>query len=259
MLIDMKFFKLFLGLLMLSLFSSCHDCDDSSNPDCSNYNPCNGVEITNADFGFFHKSIGADLWFEIGDDTIWSSIHDEVPLVYFKAKNKADSLVWKIGHDSREFRDSVFFLDFSGFEGTYNVQLIAFKQPSADCYPNDDGVDTVNQTFVIKKVKTAHDMPIHDFYYQGVVLDHPNDTITVDLASNSGWISGLPIPCVLGLELPYFSKGRYLQYDPEANWNPDCHFKFFGREEDDHQTLTIDFSYDEGGKRIERRFVGLKQ
>lgn len=260
----MKYLKILTIILVFVSFlgnQGCRDCEDPTNPDCSNYDPCYGVFETNADFGFFQKDFGGshkEYWFDITDDTMFTSTGWGDPKIYFRAKySEMDSFHWQVGADPRVFTDSVFFLYLGGNIGTIETKLITYHTPNTTCFPNDIGTDTVIRNLNIVYVDSTHDIPLCNCRYHGIVDGNTDDSITVDLNKFSDEIAGLPIPC--DSVLPYVRSSWEILYDPNQ-YSPTCKPNFHGKVLPDRKTLVLDLSYEnEQGRRVEKRFVGVKE
>ncbi len=125
-------------IFSISILGGCKDkCHDSSNPDCDNYDPCQGKTQTNATF-IIEENIGG-LWVE-GD-----TISGDLP-VRFTATADADSFIWTLGAETI-YTKSFIRTDFP--RGQYiNINLIVVnKNPALNCFPKDNGRDTFDRTF----------------------------------------------------------------------------------------------------------------
>lgn len=144
------------------LTSCCKDkCQDPTNPECSNYDPCFENSFS-ADFQMYQEfdykassELIANWWLK---DTIYRSEFldgDIVPYYYydryvFIAKNsKAKSYQWKIGADPRQRTESSFSIGFSGNEGTLTVSLIVEFDPNDPCNKLKKKFDTVSKQFTV--------------------------------------------------------------------------------------------------------------
>lgn len=150
------------------------DCDDPTDPKCSNYDPCYEVTEVKANFNFY-EGIGDTL---IQSDTVLNLF------VVFKAEGEYDKVKWKIGDDAREFTEEQFSLAFRD-TGTYKVTLMVERTPNKSCFPNDDGLDTLVKYFTrVKGLGDNHPI-IGD--YHGYLESNPEDTFTVNVKYELEW------------------------------------------------------------------------
>lgn len=199
-----------LGLLLLvALFEAgCKketDCDDPTNMDCSNYDPCYGqTAFTEADFkvqevlgyGYSDLPYSDSVDFHVFDteDTVCRG-----NFVRFSALMEADRYEWRIGSDPRVFTGSSFQLTFfsntddsSFMPTTLMVELKGFREVAQSCFPADTVV-TVARPFTI--------MPRHQSRvpgtFRGVSSQQPDSTIEVDIfpAHGTYFFDNIPVGC----------------------------------------------------------------
>ena len=252
----MKIIKYFFGLLLfVSIFgcNGCRDCDDPTNIDCSNYDPCFGEFEANAEFGVFRRRVGTDttFWFDDPtDDTIYSTISD--PLVFFISKNNADSVKWKIGLDPTVYTDSLFNVTFPTDAGLINVTHIAYHKSKEGCFVENDGIDTVKHSVYFKKIASIQEHPLC-CDYRGVLVDNPTDTFIVKIF-DPAVPGGIVLPDV-GAYYIEPSSTTFVGDIKTFKHSP----KLVGKLQPDRKTLIIDYSYLKGGSRVKKRFVGVKE
>ena len=165
----MKTFAFFCLFLTFTVFIQ--NCKDEPLPD-----PCKGVTPVSADFSFYELVVSYDHdWMPdifIETDTVYST-----SLVEFRPKNKNyDYYEWHIGAEvlkSKSVRRSDFPQDRQ-----INITLIVKSKPNKDCYPEDDGIDTITKTF-FSLGTVAHDPKIGKWY--GYYNDNRADTGTVEI------------------------------------------------------------------------------
>ncbi|MFZ5971553.1 MAG: hypothetical protein ACOYXA_08160 [Bacteroidota bacterium] len=97
--------------------------------------------------------------------------------VVFKADSDYVSYEWKIGDDPRTFDTKEVTLRFMQPETTVPIRLIAKWAPDKQCFPEDDGVDTVYRylTVVDKKLN-----PIFG-KYRGALVSNPQNVYTIEI------------------------------------------------------------------------------
>lgn len=143
---------------MLGLVSGCckDECQDPSNPECANYDPCYGKQETSADF--YTEIKRGNRWFdvEIGetDGELWR----------FRAKDStADEYLWEVGAD--KFTTKSFTL--SGFPLLQSIPIkltVKRYKRNTTCYPNDKGEATLT-----KNIYTDYTLPYQFNYITGQV------------------------------------------------------------------------------------------
>jgi hypothetical protein len=135
----------FLAVVIL-ISSSCDNCEDPTNPECDNYDPCIGMELQKADFAIGKRySDGIELFFE--SDTVLYGF------VYFKSNiEDAVSYKWTVGTDARTWDTKDIALNFKQDDSLtlrnspVPVTLVVERMPNNyGCFPGDDGIDTVTK------------------------------------------------------------------------------------------------------------------
>ena len=141
-------------LLLLAACKPCTDptnpecenyCDDPSSPECFNYDPCLDKASVSAAFEI------AEVVGYVNYDTIIYVPTDtslEKNFVRFRAEQEADSYEWRIGSDTRVFTTREVSLFFQG-PTQLSITLILKRSPATECFPDDDGVDTVSRRLVV--------------------------------------------------------------------------------------------------------------
>jgi hypothetical protein len=189
----------FVSILLVLVFDNCKKKSDP-------ISPCKGLVSTNADF-VIEQQVG-DRWFV--SDTV---ISGQFSYVRFTAKYDADSYVWKIG--SETITTKTFTKTWLPENTTIPVTLIIKKKPDTNCFPDDDGIDTVVRllkiwplTYGSNPASTPDDtsaspyLPVYGTYY-GESTFEPGikkfvtiiDTVWTDEANRPkrvGLIRGIP-------------------------------------------------------------------
>jgi hypothetical protein len=127
---------------------ACKRCNDPSNPDCKNYDPCYGKTAASADFDIFERNRwkGGANWIEVKSDTI---IYGAFGV--FRAKQNPDNDIeynWKIGFMEQEFTEPEVRLIFGNevFGQTLPIRLITTKKQDQTCITNPKELrDTVTK------------------------------------------------------------------------------------------------------------------
>ncbi|MDX2284340.1 MAG: hypothetical protein NW241_09265 [Bacteroidia bacterium] len=143
------------ALLLLAACKPCDDpanpecpnyCVDETNPKCPNYDPCWDQLEVSAAF-VMEEEVGSfayvDTLYYLATDTALEGNH-----VWFRALQEAERYEWKIGTDSRIFNKREFALFFRD-PAEVQVTLAVQRTPNTQCYPGDNGLDTVRRRLVI--------------------------------------------------------------------------------------------------------------
>ena len=183
----------------------CKQCEDPTNPECSNYDPCLGVAKTSADFKIEERT--GSYWVET--DTV-----ERYSRVRFTALQEADSYRWLIGAD--EFNEKSFTLSNFPYNSWIGVTLILKRTPNKACHPNDNGIDTVYRRFYVWpegyyldpslfRFLVKNPYPIYGTYY-GALKSSPNNRFEVTLKDSNAVIPIVsPDPVAMGVMagIPY--------------------------------------------------------
>lgn len=138
---------LIISLGMAVSLGSCkkEKCHDPSNPDCDNYDPCYGQVPVETEIELSQRvaltGIYEDLYLEADNIFPQTRIKFHCPL-------NGAKYTWTLGAETittQTFERTFFTAPF----GDYTVMLVVEKQPNKQCYPNDDGVDTIIKKFKI--------------------------------------------------------------------------------------------------------------
>ena len=210
----------------------CLQCDDPTNPDCINYDPCNGKNRVTADFYIYenHEGLDPDSGWEYYDtDTL---LGQSVLLVAKETKDKNGKDVhytWILGGETISGTNvkSITRYAFPSNE-KIPVTLIVNKEPHLDCYPDDDGRDTVTRYMVFPHISGI--TPKWQGEYIGYNTDKPNQQLHIALYSRDTTtgstsrfprLSGLPNTSCQWQLLDLSTFG-YEQLQIKANGNFDC-------------------------------------
>ena len=143
---------------------------------------CDCMGEVSADFGIGYRGYITDSFYELDTLHIYKAYQPNGSYNYidekitFEAKDLNHlSYKWKIG--AGDYDGPSLDLDFSVPVGTAQAQLIVNGPPRTECFPNDDGVDTVFKTFYVASLPEA---PIVGEYY-GHLLSDPNEKFTVTI------------------------------------------------------------------------------
>ena len=149
-------------------------CDDPSNPECPNYDPCFGENPVTAEFRMFDEIFTAgpeaNTWYE--DDVIWDG------RIKFQAVEKNAYYKWYLGDQVVEgYGDSVVIRNTVHLDpGFYPAALVVEKEPNTSCFPQDSGRDS---TFRFFQVKNVCDLLIMN-KFKGVYEHNPTDSLVIE-------------------------------------------------------------------------------
>jgi hypothetical protein len=163
--------KLLFCLLSASATACVVGCGSSGGNNPVVTDPCAGATPVKASFTIY-EVVGAA---KVATDTVVFGP------VLFSADERYDSYEWRIGTDSRVWSDSSFGLAFwqrDADEGVpIPVQFVGRRAPQTDCFPNDDGVDTIVRYLV---PVSLYNSPILGSY-RGYRTDDTTDVYEVDI------------------------------------------------------------------------------
>ena len=179
------------GICMLGSIHSCkkEKCNDPTNPDCENYDPCYGKSPVKAEMmlGLYHPFlvVNGDESFICEDSVFRAPGTEKLPEssymwnsdIVFKCLTSGAETYWKLG--SENITDKLFIRTFpfgEGIMGKYQVQLIVEKEPDIKCFPLDDGIDTIVKTF---EFVPNYELPIMGVYR--VLFEGDTDSTTIEI------------------------------------------------------------------------------
>jgi hypothetical protein len=159
----------FMLLAIMMVVMTCQ-CKDGENM----IDPCDveGLVPVNASFSTFDEFGWQDSTRLLEADTFIVGRY-----VTFIAQQEDAGYQWKVGDDPRVFDEKRFTLFFQGIEGAVDIQLIVESTPNLECFPDDDGRDTINKKIHFVE---AEDSPLFGMF-RGTVGSAPNDTFDIDI------------------------------------------------------------------------------
>jgi hypothetical protein len=150
---SLKILVLSLSMAAILTWPGCKEeppCNDPSNPDCANYDPCYGKKPVTADFEM------SEVWRFVPPDYYLDEWNPDVAFrrskigfkpIGYDEKDTSVKYTWLLGAEViHEFYFERDFMDTK--EKEIPVTLIVEKQADISCFPQDDGKDTL--TKVIK-------------------------------------------------------------------------------------------------------------
>jgi hypothetical protein len=146
-------YALILILFSMVAWSGCKDCDDPSDPDCGNYDPCFGKYPDKLEIEMYCRDIFAVPYssfdYHITKDSIFIS-----PITFkFKVNHKYDSIKWYISGSSQSWTTNELELSFSNTQwdpiiGSFKIIGVGYRQKDPLCKgENDSGLDTISRNF----------------------------------------------------------------------------------------------------------------
>lgn len=145
-------------------------CDDPSNPECENYDPCFGNEEPNARF-FTEARL---TWPEFGEN-LW--IHDTIlkgGLIRFRSPFEGDGIShkWYIGAEIIEEASVTRNFNQVQRPATLTVSHVINYPIDTICYPQAIGIDSTSQTFSL--IDAYSELLTVDNVFRGVLNNNPD-------------------------------------------------------------------------------------
>ena len=149
----MQIVKYLLGFLSLALLinlSSCKDdecpCVDETNPECENYDPCFGEKPVTADFeiSVLFRSVTPEGIPDWNPDVAFGRGLLGFKAIGYPHSDNRIKYTWILGAET--INEPYFerdFIDTREDENDIPITLIIEKEPDLDCFPEDDGKDTL--------------------------------------------------------------------------------------------------------------------
>lgn len=145
--------------------------------------PCLGLKPFTAKFTIREKLLN-----DLPTDTLQSDTTITGNFVAFEASEDYDSYEWKIGVDPKTFTTKKVSLLFLYPENRIAVRLIATKKTNKQCFPKDDGIDTLVKYF------TVIDRGANPVYgnYNGHLTANPDDKFDIQVTHDQ-WFDQINI------------------------------------------------------------------
>jgi hypothetical protein len=163
-------------LAVLAAFSlqTCKHCNDPTNPDCANYDPC--WDQTQADASFTIYEVLQEMPIQrlngfTGEDAATDTIINW-NTARFKADFEAEYYEWRVGDDPRVWNTREFTLKFRSIPTYFPVEvsLKVYKPTNKSCFPNSN--DTAEFRRSIVTVPRDSSLMINRF--EGYLESDPN-------------------------------------------------------------------------------------
>ena len=157
----------YIYLALILLFNGC--CKEK-------VNPCKNQQATSADF-IIEEILFTDQNHPEKNVLVETDLVNGSNLVRFRSKQEFDEYTWLIG--SEVIHEKSFSRKYFPENSKIEVTLIGKRKPNKQCFPNDDGIDTVKKIFST----IAKDLNLEQKHaYHGYNTDNPLDTFTIQLA-----------------------------------------------------------------------------
>lgn len=141
-------------LIILICFITLNSCKE----ECpEQIDPCENATQFEAKF-----EMGTGVFAELGRDflpkPIWSGNENHIRIVsdtilggavFFSANSEYDSVLWRIGQEATYRKGNSIGLTFGDNKGTFNAQMIGFRTPNTQCFPEDIAPDTLSRFFTL--------------------------------------------------------------------------------------------------------------
>jgi hypothetical protein len=206
---EIKFFIILLGFSGLVALQSCKDCcEDPTNPDCDNYDPCWNYKPANADFGIYEVvgdglgTRGEHILSET--DTILATNG-----VIFNPKTDQKNVTWFLGLDTI----SQVELFKTGFpENSWITVTMVTKVDPSNCLTSEQLSDTLTKRFYV--LQNCCDTAINKSNpwwgtWQGTDADNPEEIFTVSWGyikyNGTSWFDFTGLPKGLPVQTPFYS------------------------------------------------------
>lgn len=264
-------YYLFIGVAILCATGCKDKCEDPTNPDCPNYDPCHNFEPANAAFKMLDIPVPLYNWscdgqaprnLEFEVDTIFGTDTE----ITFRALHQADKYEWRVGTDARVWTTKEFELTFGPEAiGQIQVQLITEKRDTPRCGGAEFTRDTLTRILVVKSLPQnpyVNGWSLIFGKWRGFNEDSPANVFDVEITPGFPFsrLDGLFPTCVnkpmhVGIALRYM----YVLKENIADCKNMCGLGFL---QPDNRTLIIDYYFEEppgpGSQRIKKKFVGAK-
>lgn len=162
--------KLLYLLIITIIWAGCkkdeEECCDPTNPECPNYDPCYGENEVSAAFKFYAR-------YGIGESAEWVEETKFIgsPILFAADDTTADAYTWYLGIDTFTNVTQVQRTISQLPNGSYPASLVVEKSPNLNCFPMDDGRDSLYMEFETVDFCEAQAFGIFKGIRQGVDTD----------------------------------------------------------------------------------------
>lgn len=249
-------FSILTGILFA--FNSCKkECNDPSNPECKNYDPCYGKEHTQASFSILlSKNTFWDPWPEAPVDSVVLGAY--YPVKFTSTASPNSKLTWILGLDT--FESPSVTTHFGGLPyGSYPVTLIAKRELDTLCFPDDDGIDVYTKNMYVVPICQLNVIG----KYRGI-LDGQKDSIDIAIETINPNIPSDTCSTIIRLS-NLFGKGDtlwmdlyYISNNTLSMWDPTPELQKFDIAFN-QQTGLFEIDFIEKFTLIAHQFIGRKE
>ncbi len=170
-------------ILLLTIFASSLLFLSNCKKDLKPADPCEGKSLPKADFMLAEKLSGENRYFET-DKIIY------VLDLFLRGPDGYDEYLWQVGTNPKWSTKKNAKVGFTQPEGLLKVRLIAKRKPFTECFPNDDGIDTMEKTVdIINGIINNNVNSVLIGYWEGTSTQYGDTTYTVRFYAidSSGW------------------------------------------------------------------------
>ncbi len=257
-----------LAMLLAMAASGCDRCDDPTNPECRNYDPCLVQGAVSAEFDMFEVvHSGSVRNWEVEVTT--GKLAHRRPLRLVGLDSGEVSHEWIIGLEPSARRGQTQVISFWDWRGTVKITHIVTGTPRTACFPNDDGIDTVVKT--IQVLDYDENLPIIGTF-RGYLKIEPAKLFDMEVLFNPdrNWIEVINLPDGCTGALGVLSGANGVLILSSNVYYDECWgiSQGLGQLSANRDTLTIPFNYKDPDslaltpqKFIERSttFIGIRQ
>lgn len=267
-------FRLYFSLLLFFLVFACGPddddndfCEDFTNPNCPNFDPCYDSVPANSEFDFVREITAsmADTVVDVPTDTIMSS-----SLVIKAREQSLENYTWTVGSDPNSIFGSRFVMNFTGFTGTIPVTLRTLADTTDTCLELDELSSSTTRPLVI--IESAIQRTIFGFFRGYLLEDSERTEYTVEINYDNpprSRLRGLPlnidcdlsdrqdvgVPLIIGYRL---FASTFVQVNPGLQCNDLVVLGQMTPGSGDE--IKIEYRYrDDDGKWVERTFIGQRE
>jgi hypothetical protein len=185
----MKNFLLWIALLGLLAWSGCKKpCEDPTDPDCVNYcfdptdpncdgyDPCTAETPVSAEFRIIENGSWPPL--ELYDTMYFDTFYTGDLITEAIHQHPDWKYQWKIGSGDYEGVSTALNYGSAGYGEAISMTLMVEGPPNTDCFPDDDGRDTVTRVVYQGSGNPSTDHLTLGMYH-GYLNGNPKDTTTL--------------------------------------------------------------------------------
>jgi hypothetical protein len=222
-------------------------CNDPSNSECPNYDPCNSKTSVSANFEIY-SSLGFQDTFFIEYDTILRTSR----VKFIASEKEYDTYSWQIGSEPERRQGVEVAVNFGAAYGWIPITLYVSAQPDSLCFPLDQGKDSITYNIFVLDPWAADSVLGIYGKFTGFIEGLNQEQFTIELIPKVelpdgpifvSKIKGLPNTCELGIDLENIVFNPHSLYiPPDQNFCQGFGIEGFGTLNEDGDSLTIEYS-----------------